>query len=288
MQIYREWLGLSLFFLVTVTYAGMHVRSLHYTILLRWIRWIAIGVAFGSMLKLSIAPRSPYGLLVVTSCAFWFLFETFFTWRRVNRLRRVPMPFFPHFDELTAENIWPNSPSWRTSRDFLLKNGFHFEMLLKADFAGSLWLLCPVFCSEDRKTRMVVKFQASGGQTLHGVFTLYSITQKGQIILTENNPGVYGGYYPNHWNVLRRPLLQRLRPLLALHAHRVSGQPLRPLEISALEENNDLQRQLREENLSRSFVIPAEQSQNQLQLSLDACYRIWLEIWLLRYFGRTI
>jgi hypothetical protein len=107
--------------------------------------------------------------------------------------------------------------------------------------------------------------------------------------MTENFGGIFGGHYPSHWQVRRRPLQRNVGRLLTRHWRRTAGRSLETMGPSPVEDLNALQGDLLAENLRRSFIIrtPARGT-SSLRLGADAGFRIWLEIWLLRYFGRPL
>jgi hypothetical protein len=286
---YLECLGGILFLLSALLYASLHLRNLRCIILIRWIRWCAISTAIGCILKLYSAPAAPFGLLFVTGLLGWFILESAVTWRQVRRLGSMDASIFFRYEDIGEGNLWPNSPDLRSARDPLERNGFSLEGLARVDLVGRLLFLCPIFLSHDRQIRLVMRFPMPMGAPIPPHLFFYSTTADGKILVTENFGGIFGGHYPSHWEVRRRPLQRNVGKILASHRRRAVGRSMAALESPPVAALNALQGDLLAENLRRSFVIQTSTAGAQtLRLGAEAGFRIWLEIWLLRYFGRPL
>ena len=121
----------------------------------------------------------------------------------------------------------------------------------------------------------------------------YSITTKGEgerRIVTDNLFLPYGGYYPEGWDISRKPLTGSLKHLLSLHHKRLIKSSLKPVvsEESALEDINDQQRILERFNTETGFLVPPSNQEEEGKITSEGRYRLWKEMWLLAYLGRPV
>ena len=103
---------------------------------------------------------------------------------------------------------------------------------------------------------------------------------------TENLTNPFGGYYPDKWIVNRLPLLGSINSLLKKHKRAVtkSKTSLVPFDSTVLDEVNAMQTELKNFNQKIGFLTPY----NEFKISQEGRYRIWKEMWLLAYLGRTL
>jgi hypothetical protein len=206
-------------------------------------------------------------------------------WQRIHSMGKHCRPIFPHYESLVQNNCWPNSPVLRQAQNILQNNGYTLECIARTGTEEPSLIICLIFRSTDGRSRIVARFP--GFIVCPPTFLVYSITVAGRVFYTENYAGVFAGYYPAGWKVIRRPLLQNLRDLLTLHNRRIRGHNLLPLTAEPIGQFNRMQDILREANLLHSFIVARESDGGEC-LSADAGFRIWVEYWLMRYFGRPL
>jgi len=85
-------------------------------------------------------------------------------------------------------------------------------------------------------------------------------------------------------------LIGSLQRLLKLHQLRTikSSIVAIPFEDEPLEELNDQQRILERLNLEAGFLNPRHFQEEVGKISYDGRYRLWKEMWLLAYFGKSV
>jgi hypothetical protein len=186
--------------------------------------------------------------------------------------------------------LWPNSSdAWRNAQQSLTKFGFSHECILRAHWDEKLAFFCQILLSADHRTRMVVHFPVTFCEHSSPSVMLYSIATNGEMIITDNCYGTFGGYYPSSWDVDRRPLLRSIDRLHALHSRRLNGRSLLKLLAPALSSLNMMQKSIIDENLMRNFfLVVQENGGNLLRLADEAGFRVWAEMFLLKYFGRSL
>jgi len=66
----------------------------------------------------------------------------------------------------------------------------------------------------------------------------------------------------------------------------LSAEPV-VIDDSALEEMNEQQRILERLNTETGFLVPRPCQEEEGKLTADGSYRLWKEMWLLAYFGKS-
>jgi hypothetical protein len=89
---------------------------------------------------------------------------------------------------------------------------------------------------------------------------------------------------------VRKPLIGSLKRLLKLHRLRLTKSTLKPIPFDdkPLEELNDQQRVLERLNFKNGFLNPRQFQEEVGKISYDGRYRLWKEMWLLAYLGRSV
>lgn len=280
--------GLSL----ALSLAGVNRGSPFLVICNRWIRWVlfALGAAFLAQV-LGLSSR-PFWALATMAFLLWFLLETIYNWVAIHALSRSDLPLFPHFRSNEAGDEWPATGKFIQLRDFLRREGFQKREALQAVLAEEIQIRSSLFDSADRTVRLQVLFVPHRAAAPSAYFIFSSRTEDGGLILTDNVFIPFGGFYPDDWNLLRRPLLRSLPRLLALHKRRLEtlGRPLAPwpAEDDPVEALNDQQAILETLNLERGFLVPRFQREERGKITEAGRFRVWQEVWLLNYFGITV
>ncbi|MDR2576554.1 MAG: hypothetical protein LBC42_00690 [Puniceicoccales bacterium] len=288
-NLYHEWLGGALFLLSFVVFIDTRSRNVLGSLVLRWIRWGTIGFILACLLKIFSVPQAPFALLLSTGLLLWFLAESAVIWSHVYRCNVAEMPLGARYTVAENRTLWPNSHTWRLGQELLQSAGFEMECLASVDVNNAPFLLCPILISKDRRMRLVMRFSLNPSSRILPSAMLYSIDRSGTVFLTENSCAVFAGYYPTTWNVSRRPLVQSLMKLHALHCRKTKhASPMELLE-PAVDSLNSLQQMLLEENILKNFLLSVQTNGKKVfYLAEDAGFRIWLEAFLLRYFGRPL
>jgi hypothetical protein len=77
--------------------------------------------------------------------------------------------------------------------------------------------------------------------------------------------------------------------LLKRHEKRLqkAGEMLAPWSTDPLNDLNSQQRELEQINTELGFLLPQTEREDYGKMSYEGRYRVWKEIWLLNYFGRS-
>jgi len=265
--------------------AGLPILNL----LSRWVRWLLFASLFAFLLNAFELSFRPSWVHFLTGLALWFVLETGYNWLAIKALSRSELPLFPAFRENLDGDEWPAEKKFIELKDWLKSLGYSRQGALKAELFEDTHLRASIYESADRLSRIQILFLPKRKGDCIASYTIQTQGADGTRFITDNQFLPYGGYYPNSWQLVRKPLIGSLKRLLALHHKRLlksSIQPA-PIENSALEELNEQQRILERLNIETGFLVPRPQQEEKGKITAEGCYRLWKEMWILAYFGRA-
>lgn len=261
-----------------------------FTLLGRWLRWALFAGIFSYFLKAFEISLRPDWVHFITGLALWFIFETGYYWIAIKALSRSEIPLFPSFKLNADGDEWPADPLLIKVREWLRNEDFKRLSALKAELFEDTFLRASIYESSDKLTRLQILFipKRKGGAT--ACYTLSTNGENDDRLITDNLFLPFGGYYPEGWNIVRKPLIGSLKRLLKLHRLRLINSSLKPIpfEDTPLEELNDQQRILERLNLETGFLNPRQFQEEVGKISYDGRYRLWKEMWLLAYLGKSV
>jgi hypothetical protein len=256
----------------------------------RWLRWILFAAVFSYFVKALGLSFRPDWVHFVTGLGIWFVLETGYYWIAIKALSRSDIPLFPSFKINSDGDEWPADPLLIEVREWLRNQDFKRLSALKAELFEGTFLRASIYESSDQLTRLQILFipKRKGGAT--ACYTLTTNGEEGRRLITDNLFLPFGGYYPEGWNMMRKPLIGSLKGLLKLHSQRLSKSNMKvhPFVDEPLEEINDQQRILERFNLESGFLNPRQLQEEVGQITYDGRYRLWKEMWLLAYLGRPV
>lgn len=261
-----------------------------FNVLGRWIRWFLFASLFAFFLHIFEISFRPAWVHFLTGAALWFVLETGYNWLAIKTLSRSDLPLFPSFRDNTDGDEWPAEKQFIEIKDWLKSEGYQRSGALKAELFEGTHLRASIYESADQLTRIQILFlpKRQGGAT--ATYTIHTRGSAGQRLITDNQFIPYGGYYPENWQLMRRPLIGSLKGLLSLHQKRVIKSSIQPVAIenSALVELNEQQNILERLNTETGFLVPRAHQEEEGKITSDGCYRLWKEMWLLAYLGRPV
>jgi hypothetical protein len=269
---------------------NQRVLSPAVAILHRWVRWILFSVATAYLVgELGWSDR-PFWAVAVAGFLGWFLIESIYHWLAIRALSLSPLPLFPRFVVNTSGEEWPTQRRLFRLREWMRREKFHLVQSLKAEVAPGVFLRLSVYHDSTDTLRLQVAFipQPSGGISV--CYTLASRTADDFRYVTDNLHLPFGGFSPENWLVERRPWTRSLAALLRRHRRRLTraGVPLAAWLTDPLDDLNRQQSQLEKVNTELGFLIPHHEREEYGKISKEGCYRVWLEVWLLNYLGRSV
>lgn len=297
-QIWREFQGtadLWMFLLAVATVCSLLLYKLCslpiFRLMTHWLRWLTFAFFVSWILKSGFGSTRPDWLHFVTGLAIWFIVETLVYRISIQVLNLSEMNLFPNYSEDHADNLWPIHSRAMRIRKTLLEKGFRSIGTVKAQVHDHLIVRQALYINTDKSIRLSVLFIPDPKNRIHLYFSLYSVSKSGTQYITDNQNMPFGGYYPDHWAVQRYPLCHSLKSLLKEHLSRRKRTDQSWVclddESAVVHNLNQCQRELELKNRQMGFLLYLK-SEDGKQISPKGCFRIWTEMWLLAYFGRTV
>ena len=282
-------LALAVFSVLLSLLAGRMERPVLH-VFSRWLRWWLFAALFAFLLDVFALSFRPAWVHFVTGLALWFVLDTGYNWLAIKALSRSELPLFPSFRENADRDEWPAEEHFIDMKEWLKIKGYQRVEALKAELFEGTYLRASIYESADGLIRIQILFlpKRQGGST--ACYSIQTFTEDGQRLITDNQFLPYGGYYPDNWQLVRKPLIGSLIQLLALHQQRVDNCDIQaiPSENSPLEDMNEQQRILERLNLKTGFLVPRPQQEEAGKISSNGRYRLWKEMWLLAYLGKSV
>jgi len=260
------------------------------TVIGRWSRWALFAFLFTySVNVFDLANKSDWTLFA-TGLILWFCLETGYNWLAIKALNRSELPLFPTFRENQDGDEWPADTRSIRIREWLREQNYERIAALKATLVDDIALRASVYQSEDRSHRVQVLFIPKRKGDANVCFSFNSVGENGERLVTDNLFLPFGGYYPENWDVVRKPLIGSISRLQRLHRRRMerASFAIVPSEQDARDEINEQQRLLERVNLDYGFLVPPPEREEEGKLTEFGRYRLWKEMWLLAYFGKSV
>jgi hypothetical protein len=255
----------------------------------RWLRWLIFPVLGAWSCRYFNLIDRPLWVIAVAGFILWFIVETLYNWLEIAALSVSPFPLFPRYALNTSGEEWPIQPRFLKIREWLRSQGFRQVQALKAEVAGDIYLRVSVYQDEASLLRVQVTFIPQNNGAIDVCYSLTSTTLDGSRYVTDNLYIPFGGFYPENWFVDRRPCCRSLPRLLALHRRRIAsmGRGLVAFVVEPMADLNDSQRELDRVNTELGFLNPRGAREDHGKISNEGRYRVWKEIWMLNYLGRS-
>ncbi|MGC9450656.1 MAG: hypothetical protein ACP5I4_04350 [Oceanipulchritudo sp.] len=256
----------------------------------RWSRWFFFATLTAGIVHLLGWTGYKPGLLLLVSLLAWFLIETAYNWVAISALSKSELPLFPKFEENERGEEWPSSTPFIKLKEWMRQSGFQKKQALVSHLGDQVLMRVSVYENEDQTIRLHVLFLPNAGGNNSVCFTFYSTTLAGDLILTDNIFLPFGGFYPENWDVERRPWTRSADKLLARHRERIDArdEKLIPFVTTPLEQINEDQRTVEQLNRDLGFLHPAHEQHELGRLTTAGRARIWQEIWTLSYLGMPL
>jgi hypothetical protein len=253
----------------------------------RWLRWLFFAFLGGGLVYVMGWTGYPLGVLVLVTLLLWFLIETGYNWLAISALSRSELPLFPKFEENDRGDEWPSSPGFIKLKEWLRQKGFQKKQALVSFLGEQVLMRVSVHESEDETIRLHVMMLPNVQGNTAVCLSFYSTTRAGDFIVTDNIFLPFGGFYPENWDVERRPWMRGAGDLLNRHRERIDAkaEPLIPFVTSPLEQINEDQRSVEQLNRDLGFLHPVHEQHELGRLTAGGKARIWQEIWTLAYLG---
>ncbi|KAF0093538.1 MAG: hypothetical protein E1N59_2807 [Puniceicoccaceae bacterium 5H] len=281
--------GLAVLLTLAVSRWAQSSGSLVLAVFSRWLRWISIAVIGASMIY-SISQDYPFWALIAVCFLGWFLLETGYNWMAINAISHSELPLFPRFETNRRGDEWPSQKRFIELRNWLRHQDLHRVDALVTRAGEQELQRVSIYRNEDDSIRLHVFFMPTARQQILTCYALHSITEDGERVITDNVFMPYGGFYPEKWLLERRPWKRSLPGLWKRHLERMDahGGPFVALEVDPQTMINNDQRTLERLNRQLGFLSDGEeQEEQQGRISAEGRFRMWTEVWMLGYLGRS-
>jgi hypothetical protein len=161
---------------------------------------------------------------------------------------------------------------------------------LKAEVGGGMHLRVSVYQNTDATIRVQITFLPQANGTIVVCSSVTSITSAGDRYVTDNFFIPFAGFYPENWFVLRKPWKRSLPGLLALHRARLAATKVEMISLVSdpLVDLNSQQNELDQLNTELGFLHAQSDREELGKITHEGRYRVWKEIWMLNYLGRSV
>ena len=275
---------------ISLSWINTRIESPVLMLVNRWLRWLLFAVFFAYLLRIFELSSRPDWIHFVIGFMLWFLFETGYNWIAIKALSQSDIPLFPKFKVNEDGDEWPTQAYFDKIKRWLEKNNFKRLAVLKAELFEDMFLRTSIYESPDQLTRLQILFVPKRNNGAAAFYTLSTNGKADQQLITDNHSLPFGGYYPESWNFVRKPLIGSLEKLCRLHQKRLNQANFEPIpfEDEPLEELNRQQRLLEHLNTKCGFLNPLHYREENGRLTYDGRYRLWKEMWLIAYLGRSV
>ena len=255
----------------------------------RWLRWFVFAFGAAQLCTDFKWIDRPFWVVAAVFFIVWFLGETLYNWLAISAHSLSPMPLFPRYTINSTGEEWPVQPRLLKIREWLRAQGFRQAQALKAEIGGGVFLRVSIYHDAQAKVRVQVTFIPQANGAISVCFAVTSMAADGSRYLTDNLYIPFAGFYPENWFVERAPWRRSLPRLLARHRARLSEARIVavPFTTEPLTDFNSVQHELDRLNTELGFLHPHAQREDLGKFTHEGRYRVWKEIWMLNYLGRS-
>ncbi|MGH7995320.1 MAG: hypothetical protein ACREFX_03110 [Opitutaceae bacterium] len=275
-------------FLVMVQ-VNQRIASPILSIVDRWLRWIGFSVATALICRDFHWIDRPFWAMAVAFFLLWFLGETLYSWLAISAISVSPLPLFPRYAANQSGEEWPVQPRLLKIRGWLRSQGYQQAQALKAEVGGGIYLRVSVYQDTAAIVRILITFLPQPNGAIVVCYSLSSVMEDELRVVTDNLYIPFGGFYPENWLVERRPWCRSVTRLLARHRARLAALNVRPVPfaVEPLTDLNSTQYELDRLNTELGFLHPRHAREDHGKITQEGRYRVWKEIWMLNYLGRS-
>lgn len=256
-------------------------------VLARWLRWFFAAFLIAGIVHTFRLTGYPLSVLLVVALLGWFLLETAYNWLALSALSKSDLPLFPKFEENERGDEWPSEHRFIELKNWLRRTGLKKRQSLVTYLGEQVLMRVIAYENPAEDIRLHILFLPNPRGSPMVCLSCFSATQAGDYLVTDNLFLPFGGFYPENWNLERRPWMRDPSRLWQRHLARIDAraETLAPFVLSPLEQINEDQRRVEQLNRDLKFLNPVVEQAEKGRLSMAGKARVWQEIWTLSYLG---
>ena len=259
-----------------------------FKLFLNWYKWVTFSLIFAFILEEMAWSSRPLWVHLSAGLALWFILETAIYRFSIQMFNLSSIKLFPKYENDTSQNLWPINAQALKIKEWMNIHGFKPRVYLKAKLINDIQIRQAIYLNKDESIQLNVLFIPQKKENIQIYFTFLSKTNLEEYLLTDNQNMPFGGYYPKSWEVCRNPLRTSMDYLFKSHTIKMRQKKHNWRKIKGEDILYDVnQRQKELENINRSLGFMNEPDEREI-ISNNGCFRVWLEMWLLAYFGGTL
>ncbi len=272
---------------LVLTKTNQYLASPVLGVINRWLRWFIIA---GGMAEISWYfgwLGRPYEILFVVYFIVWFWLDSIYRWLTIQAVSLSPLPLFPRFTSNQTGDEWPVQRRFLTLRESLRSSGFSYLQSARAEVATSYFLRLSIYQDATGSTRLQVAFLPQPDGCLSVCFQFSTRLVDGTLMVTDNHYLPFAGFYPEKWDLRRKPNTRSFVRLLKLHRLRIeqSAQGSVAWSSDPIDDLNKQQSELEHLNTDMGFLLPRAEHDEYGRISYEGRFRVWKEMLSLNYFG---
>ncbi len=275
---------------MSIPYVSKRYNLPALNLIYRWFRWIFCAALIANILDVFLLSTRPFFVHFVTGMGVYFIIETGYNWFAIKTLSSSDIPLFPRYFVNKDGDGWPASAQTFKTKEWIRQEGFVHVESYKAELYTGIYLRTSIYQNPETKTRLQILFIPKGRGESDPSFFLTNVNKEGFSIITDNYNMPYGGFYPNTWKHVRKPLKGSLAKLKQLHDLRLKDNTneIVPLGDDPLKDLLGQQRALEELNIKKGFLFPRIEQNDKGKITQEGRYRLWKEMLHLAYLGKPL
>ena len=258
-----------------------------FNLIFQWVRWICFSICFSFILvNFGISSR-PFEVHFFIGLCVWYVIETAFYRLSIHIFDSSNIKIFPRYELDNCDKLWPINPHTIVVKEWIAQNKFKLINNIKSNLIKGICIRQAVYLNNEKTVKLIVYFLPSRNGKIKLNYSFTSKFKSGDLFITDNQNIPFGGFYPDHWKCERKPLITNINSLFLEHTKNVinEGDSEKYEKEETLFEINEIQKNLEDLNIKKGFI---HYSNNLIKLTPFGIYRLWKEMWLLAYLGKTI
>ena len=228
----------------------------------------------------------PTAIFMLILVLLWFIIRTGFIWYTINKLNKSNYPFFPNFKPIPEYKAWPILLYFLKAKNEIQIEGFKQMQCLNFNMDKKNSLNLVIFKNAKDTIRLEFHIFMYLGRVMSQAYTFYSQTRT-KIYVTDSSLLPFFGVYPKNWSVKKNPLEPSWQKLYAIHKKQINSQkkPLMRWSVAPIDQIVHRHKILADYNQLQGYIHPHSQWKKDRRLTQEGCYRLWLNTWLMEFFG---